>query len=321
MKTALVTGATGYIGSVLCKHLQENDWKVIALLRKPQSGPWDKHIVANLGNEPLPADTFHGIDVVFHLAASSDNTDPSGITALDRKVNIEGTVDLLAASIKAGAKKLIYVSTVKAMGEGGEECLDETSPVAPVSSYGRSKLAAEKLVLGQIDVPACVLRLPVVYGMSTQGNIAKMIRAILRHRFPPLPEMNNKRSMVHVKDVARAAELAALASSSTGQVFLVTDGQPYSTRQIYAWTCQMSGRQIPTWHLPPLMLRGIAMVSDTLGKVTGKPMPLDSFALNKLLGSAWYSNEKLRRVLGFRPEHSLQDSLPEIIRGVRESND
>lgn len=310
---ALVTGASGYIGRILCSHLRQHGWDVVAMLRTPQQGPWNGHVVANLGEAPLPAGALTDIDTVFHLAASADRSDPSEITEVDRKVNIHGTGNLLAAAQQAGVGKFVYISSVKAMGEGGEGCLDETSPPAPVSSYGRSKLAAEQLVLGQSDIPACVLRLPVVYGKSGQGNISRMIHAVLRHRFPPLPEVGNRRSMVHVEDVVRAAELLAVSPGTRGQVYLVTDGEPCTTRQIYECICQASGTAIPAWYLPAWLMRGIALAFDVMGKLAGRSMPLDSFALQKLLGTACYSNEKIRAELGFTPLHTLRESIPEMV--------
>jgi len=319
-KTALVTGARGFIGRTLCMHLQNLGWHVTALLRSPQEGPWDQHICLNLGEDEFSGTTMQHVDTIFHLAASADNSSPSQITPLDRKVNIAGTESLLYAAQQAGVRKFVFISTVKAMGEGESACLDETFSPDPVSSYGRSKLQAEKIVLNQSSVAACVLRLPVVYGDSDQGNLPRMIYAILKQRFPPLPEVNNKRSMIHVRDVAKAAVVASETVKTDGQVFLLTDGQFYSTRQIFEWICQLSEMDIPSWKLPVWALKAISRCFDFLGMILARPMPLDSFALHKLLGSAYYSNQKFCRETGFEPEHNLYEALPDMISAVKSSN-
>jgi len=95
-----------------------------------------------------------------------------------------------------------------------------------------------------------VLRLSMVYGPTRKGNLPRMIEAVTKGRFPPLPETGNKRSMVHVDDVVQAAMLAAERPESVGQTYVVTDGPPYSTRQIYECICEALGRDAPKWHVP-----------------------------------------------------------------------
>ena len=75
-------------------------------------------------------------------------------------------------------------------------------------------------------------------------------QAVSRHRFPPVPEVGNRRSMVHVSDVIRAAVLAAEHPSAVGEVFIVSDGQTYSTRQMYDLMCRALGRTPSRWNVP-----------------------------------------------------------------------
>jgi len=123
--------------------------------------------------------------------------------------------------------------------------------------------------------------------------------------------------MVHVHDVVNAAFLAATNTQSNGQVYLVTDGEIYSTRQIYEWICGASGLRIPAWNIPLAPLHGIAKALDLLARLLRRDMPLGSDALQKLVGSACYSNEKISRELGYRPIHTLHESLPEMISTVQ----
>lgn len=166
----------------------------------------------------------------------------------------------------------------------------------------------------------CVLRLPMVYGRDNQGNIPRMITAVDRGWFPPLPEAGNKRSMVHVDDAVQAMLLAATSPNAAGKVYIVTDGQTYSTRQIYEWICAALQRPVPRWTIPLSLLRFTARIGDWIGRLSERRFALDTDSLDKLLGSAWYSSEKISRELGYRPVHTLKDALPEMVAEFRENS-
>lgn len=196
----------------------------------------------------------------------------------------------------------------------GLRAFNEEDVIEPNTPYGKSKLEAEKLVLhgGYVPEPV-VLRLCMVYGPGAKGNMQKMLQAIAKHRFPPLPEVNNKRSMVHVQDVVNAAILAAERPEAIGQTFIVSDGNSYSTRQMYELMCQALGRRPPKWSIPIPFLRALGLAGDAIGKLRGKRFLFDSDALEKLIGSAWFSSQKIETMLGFKPEWNLEKALPEMV--------
>ncbi len=319
-KIALVTGATGFIGRSLCLHLKQQGWIVRIISRtNVETGPWDQGFTLNLANESPCREMLANVDTVFHLASSGDNKHTGDITQDDLNTNIHGTARLLKACKGARTKKILYFSSVKAMGEGSETCLDESSPASPITSYGISKLEAEKLVLAEHSLHPCVLRLPYVYGPSGKGNLPAMIRAIDKGIFPPLPPIHNKRSMIHVEDVVQAAMLAANRPASSGKVFIVTDGQTYSISEITRWIRQALNKKEPRWHIPKSALGILARTGDTLGKLMGKPMPFNSAQLEKLTGSAFYSNHRARIELGFQPTRTLRNSLADILSQIQPS--
>ena len=130
---------------------------------------------------------------------------------------------------------------------------------------------------------------------------------------PPIPEFGNKRSMVHVEDVVKAAILAAERPKAIGQSYLVTDGQPYSTRELYEWICQALGKPVPAWRILEIVFRGLAKIGDAIGALQGRRFMFDSDTLEKLAGSAWYSSRKIEKELGFRPRRLLRETLSDII--------
>jgi len=314
MKRVLVTGATGFIGRRLCEALKQRGAHVRALGRNKCDGPWDSFARVDLTRE-MPAGALAGVDTVFHLAGkahalSETKQDESGYF----RINADGTRRLLEVVRAAGVRRLVFFRSVKAMGEGGDACLDESAPCEPKTPYGKSKLAAERLVLEGGCVPEpTVLRLPMVYGPTRKGNLPRMIEAVAGGRFPPLPEVGNKRAMVHVDDVVAAATLAAECPEAAGQVYIVTDGQAYSTRQIYEWIRAALGKGMPCRHIPMSLLKALAKIGDGIGRVRGRRFMFDSDALEKLMGSAWYSSAKIEQELGFRPAHNLRESLPGIV--------
>lgn len=318
MNTVLVTGATGFIGRRLCRRLKAAGLEVRVLLRRPADGPWDRYALVELGRDAIPVEMLAGVQVVFHLAGKAHAVlESPDEEAGYQQVNVAGTRMLLEAAQAAGVRSFVLFSSVKAMGEGGEACLDETCDLLPETPYGRSKKQAEDLLLNGGYVPhPVVLRLAMVYGPGHKGNLARMIAAIAGHRFPPLPETGNRRSMVHVDDVGAAAMLVATRDEGAGKIYLVTDGREYSTRQIYEWICETLGLGASSWTVPLGLLRFLARLGDGVGRLLGRRFLFDSATLAKLTGSACYSAELISRELGFRPTRNLQESLPEIVRDM-----
>jgi len=315
LKQALVTGASGFIGSHLCRCLQQQGWSVRGLSRSGGAPDGVEAIACDLASQAVPQEAVHGVDVIFHLAGKAHAlAETKQDENMYFRINTEATELLLQACCKQGVKTFVYFSSVKAVGDI-DGVMDESVVEDADTPYGQSKRAAEKLVLEGKFVPKpVVIRPSMVYGNTDKGNLSKMIRAVQAGRFPPLPEMGNKRSMVHVDDVVRAAILAAEQSQAAGQTYVVTDGQAYSTRQMYEWICEALQKTIPGWYVPLGVLKALAKVGDAIGKVQGKRFMFDSDALQKLSGSAIYSSKKIQHDLGFKAQQHLKTALPEIIR-------
>ena len=313
MDFVLVTGATGFIGQILCQHLREKGVKVRVLSRQELKGPWDELFVGDLIDK-LPDNLLTNIDTVFHLAGKAHALSEINHDDEYNLVNVAGTRKLLKACQANAVKRFILFSSIKAMGEGGELCLDESSGIPPETPYGCSKLEAEKLVLNGGYVPHPVaLRLSMVYGLTAKGNLPKMIQAISRGKFPPLPELKNRRSMIHVDDVVLAAIKVTERTESIRKTYILTDGRDYSTRQIYEWICVALGRGVPSWFIPVFILRLIALVGDGIGILRNKRFVIDSDSLEKLIGSACYSSKLIELELGFKARKNLFQSLEEIV--------
>lgn len=324
-QAVLVTGGTGFIGLHLVSALLKRGASVTVLSRhEPSANSYGYKVIAGDLTRPATLEGIcRGVDIVFHLGGYAHAVDqPDGKSEkINWQVTVEGTRALLEQAIKAGVSRFLFFSSVKAMGEGSEVCLDETMESQPVTSYGKAKQEAEKLVLeaGRRGLAATVFRLPMVYGPGCKGNLPRMIQAVVRGHFPPLPETGNKRSMVDARDVVQAALLAATNPVAADKIYIVTDGQAYSTRQIYEWICAALQRPVPRWTVPLSLLRLASYIGDIIGHVCGRRFVLDTDALNKLIGSAWYSSDKISRELNYQPAHTLMSSIHEIVAEVRKS--
>lgn len=317
-RTALVTGASGSIGRRLSERLKEEGWIVVGLSSKrPGDGIWDEYLEVDLAKKDAiskAAVSLKGyrISVVWHLAGNAHALDELGQDKSEYdRVNVDGTRHTLSLARQLDVPRFVLASSVKAMGEGEIAIQDESSKCNPSSAYGRSKLSAEKLVLstGAILEPV-VLRFCMVYGGGNdRDNMGKMMVALKRGRFPPFPETGNRRSFVHIEDAVQACLLAGSKKQAIGQVFLVTDGQLHSTRDLYLTMRESLGLPKPAF-TPPLWLFTVAAVfGDLLSRVINRRLPLDTDTLSKLTNSAAYSSKNITQKLGYLPEWPLAKGL------------
>jgi nucleoside-diphosphate-sugar epimerase len=319
----MVTGGTGFIGRHLVGALAGLGAEVRVLARDGSCipGTWAEIEVCrgDLEHARDLGRCCRNIDTIFHAAgfAHAWKGDAAHRTSLHWRVNAEGTRRLLEGAVQAGVERFVFFSSVKAMGEGEGHCVDETWPKPPLTAYGKAKRAAEQWVLDTGRAHAMHvtnLRLAMVYGAGGRGNLQRMAAAIRRGVFPPLPEVSNQRSMVHVADVVQAALIAAIEPAANQQTYIVTDGRDYSGREIYRAICRALGKPPPRWAVPAGLLVTMAKMGDLAGRFTGRSMGFDSETLAKLLGWACFDSDKIRRELGYEPTRTLADSLGEILR-------
>lgn len=320
-KTCLVTGATGFIGQQLCRRLGQEGHTVRALVRGAVQGPWDESHVCVLGADSLDPEVLAGVDTVYHLAGVVHAMAAADVDqSLYQTVNVAASEALATLAARAGVKQFIYFSSVKAAADPGDECVDESWQPPPPDPYGRSKLEAEQRLFAigrDSGMQVSVLRPALVYGPAVKGNLLRMLQAIDSGRFPPLPETGNRRSMVSVDDLVDAARLAADSPHADGQVYIVSDDVGYSTRQLSDWMRTALGRKVPAWSIPVFMLRAGALLGDGVEALSGRPLPLNSAVLQRLLGSACYRSGKLQRELGWRPRVHFRDCLAGMVRAYR----
>lgn len=316
-KSVLVTGATGMVGRHLLSALQATGARVTLLSRdapraRSQLASEEIDIIqADLTEPQTLSGICFGMDTVFHLA-SYPGAKGDALVEEDPKhfdVTLDGTHNLIAEAKSAGVRQIIFASSVRASDS------DITR-----NSYAQAKRQAEMSLLESAvnsSLKVVVLRFPAIYGSVEHGNIARMMAAIENGRFPPIPEFNNRRSMIHLDDAVRALLIAADSVESKGKVFTVTDGDSYSTRRIYCSILVALGKPLPAWYIPESVLQALARMADALSKYLKRPLPINSRVLDKLRGSAEYDGSDFAREMAFQPHHNLESALPMMVAEFR----
>lgn len=301
----LVTGATGFIGSRLRSgrralvrtKLTQND--VVGDLLKPDS------LLAACS----------GMDTVFHCAGYA-HAFGSVDSSQHWRVNYEGTRNLIEAAGKAGVKRFVFLSSVKAMASPEDQCVDEQWPGDPTSAYGLSKRAAEDVVLAgglKYGMGVVNLRLAMVYGRGGRGNLERMAQAIKRGRFPPLPNTNNRRSLVHISDVISAIHAVASNPNAYGKTYIVANTQSYSGYEIYKLVRETLGLPASSFTIPASALRACGFLGDIAHRVFKVNSPVTSELISKLLDSECYCSKNIEQSTGWRAQMTLKQGLQEMI--------
>ncbi|MGA1205151.1 MAG: NAD-dependent epimerase/dehydratase family protein [Opitutales bacterium] len=311
----LVTGATGFLGRILCSRLQETNAEVVAVGRSTQEGPWSSFRELDLAADPVPENLLAGVGTIYHLASKAHAvTESESAAGTYRPVIVTGTQKLLEAASQAGVERFIYVSSVKAMGEGNPKGLplvpmDESWPNIPQGPYGLAKSEAEACVRKSNIQHSVILRPVMVYGPGEKGNLPRMVQAVRRRRFPPLPNCGNRRSMIHVDDLVEFMIRATGCPTAAGKTYILAGTDALSTRELYDAIRRSLGMKEIDWSIPMPLLGFAAGLGSLAGALVGRRWPLDRETLGKLTGSAWYSSALAIKDLDYEPVHTVRGWL------------
>jgi nucleoside-diphosphate-sugar epimerase len=307
---ALVTGATGFIGSHLVEALVHQGVQVRCLVRNKKHLGWVKDspvefVVGNCQDRNSLREGVKDVDQVFHLAGVT--------TAVKEKtyfeVNALGTENLVQACIENNTrlKKFIYLSSQAAAGpcrsDGKKK---ESDPCEPVSPYGKSKLLGEQLALSHShELPLLILRPCAVYGPRDKSFYA-LFKCLSKSIKPCLSDHDQHISMCYVQDLVRAILLAAETQTENGEIFFLSDGQDYRMQEIgdiFMQAMEISALQL---RLPKQMLFGMAFFAECFSMVSGKPPIMSRGKVEEMIQKNWLCDiTKARTLLGFEPRLSL----------------
>jgi len=250
-----LTGATGFIGQYLLRELPKRSYRLRVLLRQPGSVPVQcaSAVIGDLARPLNMSAALEGVDAVIHSAGFAPGM--SGVPEDDyRLLNTEATIGLARAARRAGAKRFVFLSSIRAQcGPTAETVLTEADNPQPTDVYGRSKLAAER-GLAELDLDWVSLRAALVYGPGVKGNMAQLIR-LARSPFPlPLRSIGARRSLLALENLTAAIEAVLKAPGTLRRAFIAADMEALTVAEMIAAMRQGLGRRPNIFPLSPALL-------------------------------------------------------------------
>lgn len=275
-RTALVTGATGWLGSHLAAHLLEDGWEVRATDSSRAPSERLPGGVSWIPSGPeMPAslvEAMAGVDTVFHAHALC-----RGGTPWERlyRTNVLGTENLLLAARRAGVRRVVVFSSFAVYGQGcsGRFELDETCRIRPRCPYGRSRAIQDALVWRYHEggLPITILRPGLLYGGRDGSALGACVRFLARLPAVPVPiNIRSRVLSVHVQDLVRAASFAASKDECAGQEYHIVDQGCLATSAFVTLLALALGRKTVPVFFPLTVLRAAARLADSGFMISGR---------------------------------------------------
>lgn len=315
LSSVLITGANGLVGRTVCRTLTDHGHEVTALVRRTD-GVLDglrvwQHGASNFDQLSAAWPRDLAPDCVVHLAARvhvmrDDSPDPD---AAFYATNVEGTLRVARAAHSHGARRFVFVSSIKAVAECDEGVpIAESARASPSDPYGRSKLAAEEALWRlseETGLEVVVVRPPLVYGPGVGANFQQMMNAVWRGIPLPLGRIEAQRSLVYGGNLAHAIMQCATDARAANACFHVSDGQDLSVAQLLDSLGRHLGKPARLIPVPPGLLR-------FAGAITGRTAQME-----RLTTSLRVDSSLIRARLDWHPPFSVDDGLEATARWYR----
>lgn len=322
MKTAFVTGGTGFLGRNLIEALLANGgWRVIALHRptadisglagRVELVPGDITDAASLA-AAIP----QACDCVFHCAADTSFWKPH--EARQYRINVEGTRNIVETCLAKGVKRLVHVSSQAAY-DNHAGTIDETAPQkggASDEGYSRTKFLAEEEVRKGLarGLEAVIINPAHILGPYDDGNWSRMIRMVHEEKLPGVP--GGAGTFGDAREIARAM-IAAAEQGRSGENYF-TGGVNASFLEVVTIIGKLTGKKVPAKPTPDILIRMIAWMKEQVARLTGKEPDITPSAARHVLNSYFVDSSKAKRELGFR-ETPLENLLADTHAWMREA--
>lgn len=306
-KSACVTGGAGFIGSRLVGALLRDGLAVRVLdnlsVGRRANVPAAAHFVeGDILDRVAVEEAVRGCDVVFHLAARVAIRSSFDFAVEDTHTNLTGAASVLSGVARAkSVRKFIFASSMAVYADAPTPApIAEDFPTLPVSPYGISKLAAERLthmMCAANGIPSTVLRFFNTYGPGQKlspyvGVVTIFVNELCKGNRPTIfGDGEQARDFVHVDDIVQGL-LAAMRSDSSGETFNIGSGIPHSVNQVLDLLNQVLGTSLPGRHADPVRGELRYSVADI---------------------------SKATRLLGYRPQHRFESSLRKVVEEILES--
>lgn len=307
---ALVTGATGFVGSHLVEVLRHSRVEVTALARSPQkasalAAQGVRIVSGDLHSHSALVQAAKGQDVVYHVAGSI----AAGSEAEFLRANRDGTRNLVAAAEEAGGPRFILVSSLAAGGPSPRGlALDGSEAPRPVTAYGRSKLAGEQVVKSS-RLPWSIVRPPIVYGPRDR-EVLKVFRVARLGIAPVFGNGSQELSAVHAADLASALVAVAQTTSHSGRTYNACHPEIFTSADFARAVGFAMGRSVRILRVPPPVGRALLSLTETSARLMGQTTILTTDKANEFFQPGWTGDPTpLIRDCGWHPSYDLQSGL------------
>ena len=317
-KNILITGATGFIGKYIVEHAIANNYRVYITVRKTSNTSRLSHlqftpIVVDFTSEAtiklsLPEDLI--FDTVIHNAGVTSCFVNEDYYTYNYKLTKDFCAALKHNNLLKG--KFIFTSSLAALGPGDEKVFDditETKIPNPISTYGKSKLQAEKEVINS-GLNYVIIRPTAVFGEGTLDY--KDLKTIVKKGLAIYTASPNQHlSFIHANDIANAIFLANNHNASV-QIYNLSDGIDYTLASVYNTVALALNKQLKLkFRIPKFIVFGVAGFNGILEKLFKTKNALNSIEKAKEITALnWKcSAKKIKKELGFTPSHTLNEII------------
>jgi nucleoside-diphosphate-sugar epimerase len=315
---ALVTGATGFVGSHLVEALQSQSIEVTALARSATKAAdlvrrGVRVVSGDLDQLAGLDEAVRDQDVVYHVAGMVAARNETEFLRCNR----DGTRNLLAAAERQGKPRFILVSSLAAAGPShrGTPLLGTESP-RPVTAYGRSKLAAEQIVR-RSALPWSIVRPPIVYGPRDR-EVLKMFRLARLGLAPVFGDGTQELSAVHAADLAQALVGVGQSSKTIEETYHACHPQVFTSSDLALAVAASMGRSVRRVSIPQVVGRALLAVTERTARLGGQATILTTDKANEFFQPAWTGDPTpLIRDTGWRPRYDLTSGLADTYQWYR----
>jgi nucleoside-diphosphate-sugar epimerase len=315
---ALVTGATGFVGSHLAEALRRHGVELTALARAPAKAaalaPLGVRVVAgDLHDRPALERACEGQDIVYHVAGLVAARTEADFLAANR----DGTRNVVGAAERAGAGRLVMVSSMAAAGPAGRgRPLRGDEPPQPVTAYGRSKLAAEHVVRAS-SLAWTILRPPLVYGPRDR-EVLKVFRLARLGFAPVLGDGSQELSAVYAADLAEALIAAGTSAAAARRTYYPCHPEIFTGAAMARTVGRVMGRSPALIRVPAPVGRGVLRITEAAARLVGQTTILTADKANEFFQPAWTGDPgPLTTDSGWHAERDLGTGLEETYRWYR----
>lgn len=324
-KKVLVTGASGFTGGHLCRHLVAKGYDVRAFVRSTSNIDGLKklglEIVFGDVTDPGSLDkTVRGIETVYHIAALYRQENIPKKLFWD--VNVNGTKNILETSLKSGVQRFVHCSTVGVQGEISNPPATEAHPYNPGDEYQRTKMEAEKLALRffkENELPGVIVRPVGMYGPG-DTRFLKLFKHIKNGKFIMFGSGKVLYHLTYIDDLVHGFELCGEKREALGQIYNICGDEYVTLDQLVAIIAQALGVPVPRLRLPFWPLWIAAFFCESVCKPLGIEPPIYRRRVDFFRKDRAFDISKSKSELGYNPSVDLRRGMKITADWYRENN-